>query len=70
MFCIKYNCNRLHYLVFVYISLWHILKLFIMSEGLNKDFFNDIRYEIRSYMVARGQTYQSVAKMLNKKFGL
>ncbi len=41
-----------------------------MSEGLNKDFFNDIRCEIRSYMVARGQTYQSVAQMLNKKFGL
>ncbi len=41
-----------------------------MSQGLDKDFFKDIRYEIRSYMVARGQTYQSVAKKLNERFGL
>lgn len=41
-----------------------------MSDKLNQNFFNDIRNEIRSYMVARGQTYQSVANLLNKRFGL
>lgn len=29
----------------------------------------DIRNEIRSYMVARGQTYKSVAALLTDKFG-
>ena len=29
----------------------------------------DIRNEIRSYMVARGQTYKSVASLLTNKFG-
>lgn len=46
------------------------IKIICMSDKLDKDFFNDIRYEIRSYMVARGQTYQSVAHLLNKRFGL
>lgn len=41
-----------------------------MSEELNNEFFNDIRNEIRSYMVARGHTYQSLSKLLNKRFGL
>lgn len=30
---------------------------------------SDIRNEIRSYMVARGQTYKSVAALLSDKFG-
>ena len=30
----------------------------------------DIRNEIRSYMVARGHTYKSVAQLLNSKLGL
>ncbi len=30
----------------------------------------DIRNEIRSYMVARGHTYKSVAELLNSKLGL
>lgn len=29
----------------------------------------DIRNEIRSYMVARGQTYKSVTALLTDKFG-
>lgn len=41
-----------------------------MSEKFNQNFFKDIRNEIRSYMVARGQTYQSVAQLLNRRFGL
>lgn len=41
-----------------------------MPDKLTQDFFTDIRNEIRSYMVARGQTYQSVATLLNKRFGL
>lgn len=41
-----------------------------MSEEISENFYNDIRHEIRSYMVAKGQTYQSVADKLNKKFGL
>lgn len=65
-----YKHMRLHSSYFVYISLCSILKCFIMSDEMSKEFYNDIRYEIRSYMVARGQTYQSVANLLNKKFGL
>lgn len=34
-----------------------------------KDFINELRCEIRSYMVAKGQTYKSVADLLTKKFG-
>ena len=30
---------------------------------------SDIRNEIRSYMVARGHTYKSVAALLKNKFG-
>lgn len=41
-----------------------------MSDKLDKEFFNDIRYEIRSYIVSKGQTYQSVANKLNERFGL
>lgn len=44
--------------------------MFNMSDnGLDKEFITDIRNEIRSYMVARGQTYQSVAKLLSERFG-
>ncbi len=41
-----------------------------MSEKFENDMSVDIRNEVRSYMVARGQTYQSVATLLNKRFGL
>lgn len=34
-----------------------------------KEVFNEIRNEIRSYMVAKGQTYKSVANLLKDKFG-
>ena len=34
-----------------------------------KEVFNEIRNEIRSYMVAKGQTYKSVANLLKEKFG-
>lgn len=44
--------------------------MIIMSDKLKKDFADDIRNEIRSYMVARGQTYQSVANLLSSKFGM
>ncbi|MBR1425497.1 LLM class flavin-dependent oxidoreductase [bacterium] len=30
---------------------------------------SDIRNEIRSYMVAKGQTYKSVAELLKNKYG-
>ncbi len=35
---------------------------------LKKNQIKDIRNEIRSYMVARGQTYSSVASLLREKF--
>lgn len=44
--------------------------MFIMSDKFSKDFAVDIRNEIRSYMVARGQTYQSVANLLSSKLGV
>ena len=34
-----------------------------------KEISNDIRNEIRSYMVAKGHTYKSVANLLTKNFG-
>ncbi|MBQ8459290.1 LLM class flavin-dependent oxidoreductase [bacterium] len=34
-----------------------------------KDYISDIRNEIRSYMVAKGHTYKSVAELLTNKFG-
>lgn len=37
--------------------------------SIEKNQINDIRNEIRSYMVARGQTYSSVASLLREKFG-
>ena len=33
------------------------------------DYINEIRNEIRSYMVLRGQTYKTVAEKLTKRFG-
>ena len=38
-------------------------------QPYKKDVSNDIRYEIRSYMVAKGQTYKSLANLLKNKFG-
>ncbi len=34
-----------------------------------KDYITSIRNEIRSYMVAKGQSYKTVASMLTEKFG-
>ncbi len=34
-----------------------------------KETANDIRNEIRSYIVAKGHTYRSVANLINSKFG-
>ena len=34
-----------------------------------KQISNDIRNEIRSYMVAKAHTYKSVAKLLKDKYG-
>jgi len=34
-----------------------------------QDIIDEIRYEIRSYMVKKGQTYKSVAELLSNKFG-
>ena len=36
---------------------------------IEKKDIRDIRNEIRSYMVARGHTYSSVAALLREKFG-
>ncbi len=41
-----------------------------MSElNKNDSYIEQIRNEIRSYMVAKGQTYNSVAKLLTEEFG-
>lgn len=37
-----------------------------MSE---KDYISSIRNEIRSYMVAKGHSYKTVAKLLTERFG-
>lgn len=36
---------------------------------IKKEISNDIRNEIRSYMVAKGHTYKSVAALLKNKYG-
>ena len=35
----------------------------------DKKYINDIRNEIRAYMVMRGQSYKTVANMLTEKLG-
>lgn len=35
----------------------------------NKKYVNDIRNEIRAYMVMRGQSYKTVAELLTEKLG-
>lgn len=42
----------------------------IMPDITNKEYAVKIRNEIRSYMVAKGHTYSSVAELLKSKFGL
>lgn len=44
--------------------------MFIMPDKLTKDYVIEIRNEIRSYMVAKGYTYKSVAELLKNKFGM